>query len=135
MLKIQRKLWDFFGDRGVFSESPDTFFNCFEEWSYTKGVFCYRMKPVSERVKTDLNDTCSLFFKGVRFHDAMECFITPESDSKAYDDKDMWVMLIQDDEGEDMEVLENLFSIPYDFWKENHISPDFRRMIIHRLEQ
>jgi hypothetical protein len=116
--KLQFLLWDFFGEREVFSESPDTFFDNFDFWIYRDGVFFYRLRgdyewahePLDSMTFEERNNNCNgynFLFKNVRLHDPLESLIYPT----AKDDRDVHIMGILDPFNKEYDVLENERSI------------------------
>lgn len=133
----KEKLWDLFGDHSVFSESPNTLFNCFELWSHGEGVFCYRLKPnledelpqegYEERTKNDV--VKAAFFKNIQLVDNYEIFVSPELYPEDYELGGVWVIYTHQPDGEENEALENWSTIPRDMWEKEHNKPGFRAIV------
>jgi len=70
-----KQIWNFVGERGVYSESPEHFSSCFDILCHYKGKLYYRMKLIKDRISSSPSSNTG-FFKGVTFHDPMECFIS-----------------------------------------------------------
>lgn len=138
VLSLSREeLFDYFGERGVYSESPTTLFNAFELWSHSEGVFCYRLKPNSggslladeyeERTRGD--EEKAALFKNVQIHDPYEVLITPELYPEYYEGGEVHVIYTHCDRGTEHEALENYGSIPGSLWQDEHNNPGFRSVV------
>lgn len=116
------EIWNFAGDRGVFSDSPAFFKFCFDVLVHRDNTLIYRMKPQTEwflKVVADPIDPngqkskSNSLFDGILIHDSMECFIQREClDSNESDH--LCIMHTHDNEGEEFDVLENWCTVPYD---------------------
>lgn len=133
----KEKLWDLFGKHSVFSESPNTLFNCFELWSHGEGVFCYRLKPnleetllseeYEERTKDDV--VKNELFKNIQLVDNYEIFVSPELNPEDYELGDVLVTYTHHQDGEKCETLDRWGTIPRDMWEKEHNKPGFRAIV------
>jgi hypothetical protein len=113
------EIWDFAGNRGVFSDTPQYFKYCFDTLVHREGTLIYRMKPKKEwfiTIKPRTDSKSTGLFSGVMFHDAMEHFITREcGDLK--NPNDLCIMHTHDRDGDEFDYMENWCTIPYERFK------------------
>lgn len=101
-------LYNYLGERGVYSCDPETLSNCFDVFRYEDNIFCYRLKSTKDIKKIKPKNKIDGLFKDIVFHDSMQNLIMREEDHK--------VNFIKIDDEND--VLENEFGIKYNEYKE-----------------
>jgi len=100
-------IWEFIGDRGVYSESPSHMLACFDVFQHVKGKLYYRMKNVRPKSSEVINETgfSHPFFKGMAMCDPMGHFmVRDETHDKV---ATMCTHYIKDGILHEYEVLEN----------------------------
>ena len=74
------QLWDWCGDCGINSASPETLIDCFDILSHSSGVLCYRLKSKLPD-KPTIVDIYATFFQDIVLYDPMENLIYSAKDA------------------------------------------------------
>jgi hypothetical protein len=131
------ELFNFVGERGVFSDDVRYFMYCFREIVHRSGYILYRMKPTAEFsivVETASGE------KRTMLHDPMETFCTQESflDKNEFDN----IVIAEThskETGEPEDVIETWCTVPFDEFSEffdPHVSmDDFEARVEDYLEE
>jgi len=130
------QLWDWFGDCGIGSASPETLIDCFDILSHSSGVLCYKLKSTLPD-KPTIVDIYATFFQDIVLNDPMEHLIYPYH-YENYGDKDktVTVVITHEKSGELYDVMEPVNNITEDDWRKNHMKPEttlYRRTKVHGL--
>ena len=98
------EVYDWFGERGVYSSSVEQFKSCFDIFEHKQGKFTYRLKHRKDWVKFKSIDEKNLF-DGIILHDPMESLYL-----RKYGDEINCIhthYLSGEDKGETIDVIEN----------------------------
>jgi hypothetical protein len=75
-------IWDFLGDRGVYSVSASVLRTAFDYLEHNNGVLIYKLKPQKELAKLsavpNANEVTGLFSEGIAFSDPSQHLSTRE---------------------------------------------------------